>query len=98
VLGFVIGVVHGKVKFCAATVAKQATVLGNIRYQTDSLHIYLACLNTEISLYWGNLSVMLFRNCIGALVTRMIAVKYQVLLMLLFCQTQGKVVAYFSVI
>jgi hypothetical protein len=41
---------------------------------------------------------MLFRNCIGALVTRMIAVKYQVHQMLLLCQTQGKVVAYFSVI
>lgn len=53
-----IGVVHGKVKLCAATVAKQATVLGSIRYQTGSHHIYLAlsvyvsCLNTEISLFW----------------------------------------------
>lgn len=60
VLGFVIGVVHGKVKFCAATVAKQATVLGSIR------------------------------NCIGTLVTRTIALKYQVHQMLLFCQSQRK--------
>jgi hypothetical protein len=93
----VIGVLHGKVKTFAATVGTQDTVLGSIRYQNFShvhlaLFVYLPCLNNEL------FSVMLFRNCIGALVTRTIYVEYPVHPMVLFFQAQGKVVDCFSVL
>jgi hypothetical protein len=92
VLDFVIGVVHGKVKSFATSVGQQAIVLRTTRYifinQTFLMSIshYLF-----VSAAWvighhcfrvNLIVIFLFRNCIGALVTRMAAVKYQVVLLM----------------
>ena len=101
-LGFVIGVAHGKVRTLAATAGKQATVLRSTRYIFINQAIGVSILlYIFISAVWivryhyfrvNHILMFLFRNCIGAPVTKMIAVKYQVHPMALFCQVTEKAV------